>query len=181
MTPPRKAAVVLAIFSAPPHGVVFLERAAHLRHHAGQIGLPGGAMDPEDANEAQRTALREMEEEVGVTPDRVELIWTFPDVHPRVSNFLVTPFVAVVQPGPLAIDPSETAGVFSVPLATLLDEVRDGVMDLGPVQIETTLLDYDGRRIWGLTGRVLRMFVDEWNTEGSPMRARIDERLVREE
>ncbi len=170
MSEPRKAAVVLAIFSAPPHGVVFLERAAHLRHHAGQIGLPGGAMDPEDENDAQRTALREMEEEVGVAPERVEFVWRFPDLNPRVSNFIVTPYVAVVQPGPLAIDPSETAGVFSVPLVTLLEEVRDGVMDLGAVQIETTLLDYDGRRIWGLTGRVLRMFVDEWNAQQSALR-----------
>ena len=177
MTEPRKAAVVLPIFSAPPHGVVFLERAAHLRHHAGQIGLPGGAMDPEDEDDPQRTALREMEEEVGIAPARVEFVWRLPDLHPRVSNFSVTPFVAVVQPGPLVIDPSETAGVFSVPLVTLLDEVRDGVMDLGALQIETTLLDYDGRRIWGLTGRILRMFVDQWNAEGSEMRARIDQRL----
>ncbi len=134
-------------------------------------------MDPEDENDPQRTALREMEEEVGIVPERVEFVWRLPELHPRVSNFLVTPFIAVVQPGPLAIDPSETAGVFSVPLTTLLDEVRDGVMDLGVVQIETTLLDYDGRRIWGLTGRVLRMFVDEWNTTGSEMRERITQRL----
>ena len=134
-------------------------------------------MDPEDDNDPKRTALREMEEEVGVAAERVEFVWRFPELHPRVSNFLVTPFVAVVQPGPLAIDPSETAGVFSVPLATLLEEVRDDVMDIGAVQIETTLLDYDGRRIWGLTGRVLRMFVDEWNTGGSEMRSRIDARL----
>jgi 8-oxo-dGTP pyrophosphatase MutT (NUDIX family) len=174
---PRRAAVVLPIFSAPPHGVVFLERAAHLRHHAGQIGLPGGAMDPEDENDSRRTALREMQEEVGVAPERVEFIWQFPELHPRVSNFLVTPFVAVVQPGPLVIDPSETAGVFSVPLTTLLDEVRDGVMDIGAVQIETTLLDYDGRRIWGLTGRVLRMFVDDWNALGSELRSRVEQRL----
>ncbi|MBV8638472.1 MAG: CoA pyrophosphatase [Candidatus Eremiobacteraeota bacterium] len=178
MSEPRKAAVVLAIFSAPPHGVVFIERAAHLRHHAGQIGLPGGAMDPEDENDPKRTALREMEEEVGVAAERVDLVWEFSQLHPRVSNFIVTPFVAVVEPGPLAIDPSETAGVFSVPLATLLDEVRDDVMDIGAMQIETTMLDYDGRRIWGLTGRVLRMFVDEWNTNGSEMRTQIEQRLV---
>ncbi len=178
MSPPRKAAVVLPIFSAPPHGVVFLERAAHLRHHAGQIGLPGGAMDPEDENDPKRTALREMEEEVGISPERVEFVWRLPELHPRVSNFLVTPFIAVVEAGPLVIDPSETAGVFSVPLTTLIDEVRDGLMDVGAVQIETTLLDYDGRRIWGLTGRVLRMFVDEWNTGGSEMRQRIMQRLA---
>lgn len=134
-------------------------------------------MDPEDEGDPKRTALREMEEEVGVAPARVEFVWTFPELHPRVSNFIVTPFVAVVEPGPLVIDPSETAAVFSVPLATVLDEVRDGTMDIGALRINTTLLDYDGRRIWGLTGRVLRMFVDEWNA-GGEMRARIEARLT---
>lgn len=178
MSAPRKAAVVLAIFTAPPHGVIFIERAAHLRHHAGQIGLPGGAMDPEDENDARRTALREMEEEVGVAPERVEFVGQLGDLHPRVSNFMVTPFVALVQPGPLVIDPSETAAVFSVPLSTVLEEVREGTMSIGALHIETTLLDYDGRRIWGLTGRILRMFVDDWNQPGSELRARIENRLI---
>src|SRR5579875_3454471 len=109
---PRPAAVVLAIFSTPPHGIIFLERAAHLRHHAGQIGLPGGGMDAEDGGDLQRTALREMHEEVGIDPARVEFVWKLEAVHPRVSNFLVPPYVAVVQPGPLVIDSNETAAVF---------------------------------------------------------------------
>ncbi len=175
---PRPAAVVLAIFAAPPHGVIFLERAAHLRHHAGQIGLPGGGADREDDGDLQKTALREMHEEVGIAPERVRFVWALPTVHPRVSNFLVTPFVVVVQPGPLVIDSNETAAVFFVPLHTLLEGVHDGVMDLGTIQIQTTLLDYDGRRIWGLTGHVLRMFVDEWSNEGSQMRARIEAELT---
>ena len=173
---PRPAAVVLAIFATPPHGVIFIERAAHLRHHAGQIGLPGGGVDPEDAGDLRRTALREMHEEVGIEEERVDFLWTLEPIHPRVSNFLVTPFVAVVQPGPLVIDTSETAAVFSIPLATVLERVHDGVMDLGAIQIQTTLLDYDGRRIWGLTGHVLRQFVDAWNA--GEMRRLIESRLT---
>lgn len=174
---PRAAAIIMAILSSAPHGVIFIERAAHLRHHAGQIAFPGGAIDPQDGGDARRAALREMEEEVGVTPERVDFVWTFAKLHPRVSNFLVTPFVAVVAPGPLVIDPSETASVFTVPLETVLADVRDGTMNLGAMEIETTLLDYEDKRIWGLTGRVLRMFVDEWNRAESVMRSAIIERL----
>jgi 8-oxo-dGTP pyrophosphatase MutT (NUDIX family) len=176
MSERRKAAVVMGIFSAPPHGVVFIERAAHLRHHAGQIGFPGGSLDESD-RDLQYAALREMKEEVGVASDRVEFVWTLPHVLPSVSNFDVTPFVAILAPGPLQIDATETAGVFTVPLATVIDEVRDGVMDLGTIEVETTLLDYDGKRIWGLTGRVLRTFVDAWNEPDSEMRAAIEKRL----
>jgi 8-oxo-dGTP pyrophosphatase MutT (NUDIX family) len=173
----RSAAVVLAIISRSPNGVIFVERAAHLRSHPGQIGLPGGTADRSDGGDLQRTALREMEEEVGVTPDRVEFVWTLPRVWPRVTPFDVMPYVAIVAPGPLRIDPSETAAVFTVPLSVLVDELREGTIEYGAVTIETTLLDYDGRRIWGLTGRVLRTFVDAWNAPGSDMRAIIEQRL----
>ena len=56
----RKAAVAVAIMGAPPYGVVFVERAAHLRDHPGQIGLPGGRADPEDGGDLRRTVLREI-------------------------------------------------------------------------------------------------------------------------
>lgn len=177
MQPRRAAAVALAIFAEPPHGVVFIERAAHLRHHAGQIGLPGGVADPEDGGDLQRTALREMREEVGVEPERVLFVWTLRDLRPNVSNFHITPYVAIVEPGPLVVDPRETAAVFCVPLSVVVNEVRDGAIRLGALDIQTTLLDYDGRRIWGLTGSILRDFVDSWNEPGSAMRKIIEERL----
>jgi 8-oxo-dGTP pyrophosphatase MutT (NUDIX family) len=173
----RKAAVVLAIIAQPPYGIIFVERAAHLRSHPGQIGLPGGTEDAMDGGDLHRTALREMEEEVGVASDRVEFVWTLPQLHPRVTPFEVTPFVAVVDPGPLRIDPSETAAVFTVPLASLVEDLREGTIEWGNATIPTTLLHYEGRQIWGLTGRVLRTFVDLWNEESSEMRALIEGRL----
>ena len=174
----RKAAVVFAITTVAPHGVVFIERSKDLRHPAGQIGLPGGAAEPADLGDLRMTALREMEEEVGVARDRIEFVWTLPRVLPSVSNFDVTPYVALLAPGPLQIDATETVGVFTVPLATVLDDVREGTMDVGSFEVATTLLDYDGKRIWGLTGRVLRTFVDAWNEDASAMRAAIEERLT---
>lgn len=122
-------------------------------------------MDEADGGESRRTALREMHEEVGIAPERVQFVWTFADLHPLVSNYVVTPHVAVVAPGPIVIDPSETAAVFTVPLETVLADVRDSAME------------YDGKRIWGLTGHILRMFVEEWNVHESTMRVEIERRL----
>jgi hypothetical protein len=82
-----------------------------------------------------------------------------------------------VAPGPLRIDPSETAAVFTVPLATIVSELHDGMVDYASIRIETTLLDYEGRRIWGLTGRVLRVFVDAWNDEACEIRTALRRRL----
>src|SRR5215469_601559 len=147
----RQAAVVIGIFRTPPHGVVFVERAAHLRDHPGQIGLPGGSVHPED-RDLQATALRELHEEVGIESQRVRVVAELPMVQQRIANnFDVTPFVAVVEPGELRIDPSETAGAFLVPLATILSEDFE------------SHIDYEGRRIWGFTARILRSFVSAWN------------------
>jgi 8-oxo-dGTP pyrophosphatase MutT (NUDIX family) len=171
----RPAAVVLGILTEAPNGVIFIERAPHLRSHAGQIGLPGGGSDPQDGGDLRATALREMHEEVGVTRDRVHILAELPIVRARVNNYAVTPFVATVLPGELRIDASETVGVFTVPLATILRDLHQGTVSVGAIAIETPVLLYGERRIWGLTGHILRTFVDAWNDGANPVRARIEE------
>ena len=166
----RPAAVVLGIIDEPPHGIIFVERAHHLRSHAGQIGLPGGGSDPQDDGDLRKTALREMHEEVGVVPSRVSIVGSLPEVRARVNTYVVTPFVAVVQSGLLEIDATETVGVFTVPLSTVLEELRMGTVRVGHFDFETPVLDYDGRRIWGLTGNILRSFVDAWNAGESALK-----------
>src|ERR1700736_6893982 len=95
----RTAAVAFAILKAPPHGVIFIERASHLRDPPGQIALPGGSVDAEDGGDLRRTALRELREEVGVAPERVTIVGQLPMVSQRrAHNFDVTPFVATVAP-----------------------------------------------------------------------------------
>ncbi|MEO6834382.1 MAG: CoA pyrophosphatase [Candidatus Tumulicola sp.] len=159
----RRAAVVIAIFRAAPHGIVFVERAAHLRDHPGQIGLPGGGVNPED-RDLEATALRELHEEVGIEPARATIVAELPMLQQRlVNNFDVTTFVAIVEAGALTIDAAETAGVFVVPLATLLEQgVREGRVDYAGVRVQSLVLDHDGHRIWGLTARILRSFVVAW-------------------
>ena len=172
----RTAAVALAFLTAPPHGAIFIERAAHLRDHPGQIALPGGSVDAQDGGDLRRTALRELGEEVGVAPERVRIVGELPMVRQmRANNFDVTPFVAAVAPGPLTIDGTETAAVFTIPLAVIVDELTHGTMTVGELSIETYLLDYESRRVWGLTARVLRSFVDAWTDPAQPLRRALED------
>jgi 8-oxo-dGTP pyrophosphatase MutT (NUDIX family) len=174
----RPAAVVLGIFEAAPHGVIFIERAAHLRNHAGQIGLPGGGMDPGDGDDLRATALREMAEEVGVTPERVTIVGELPAINARVNNYTVTPFVATVSAGDLRIDATETVGAFTVPLERVVNDLRQDTVSVGAFKIESPVLDHAEKRIWGLTGHILRAFVRAWNDPGSDLRAQIEARLT---
>jgi 8-oxo-dGTP pyrophosphatase MutT (NUDIX family) len=175
----RTAAVSVAILRTPPHGVVFIERAAHLRDHPGQIALPGGSVDPDDGGDLRRTALRELSEEVGVAQERVTILGQLPVARQtRANNFDVTPFVAVVAPGPLTIDGTETAAVFTIPLAVIVEELTHGTHTIGELTIETYLLDYESRRVWGLTGHILRSFVEAWNDPANPLRAAVEAALA---
>jgi 8-oxo-dGTP pyrophosphatase MutT (NUDIX family) len=176
----RKAAVVIAIFRTPPHGIVFVERAAHLRDHPGQVGLPGGGVHAEDLN-LEATALRELREEVGIERERVTIVARLPMLRQRfVNNFDVTPFVAVVETGELKIDSEETAGVFLVPLATVLEQgLRKSSVDYGGLRVPSLVLDYEGHRIWGLTARILRGFIAEW--ERGELRVQVTTRLKAED
>ena len=168
---------MFAIFAAPPHEVIFIERAGHLRRHAGQIGLPGGSADSVDGGEPATTALRELYEELGVNPERVRVVGRLPEERQVSNRFLVTPVVGIVEPGTqLQIDESEIVGVFTVPLQTIVD--GDALYEEAQLStlrgMKMYALDHEGRHIWGLTGRILKSFADAWNAPGSVLRRDVE-------
>jgi 8-oxo-dGTP pyrophosphatase MutT (NUDIX family) len=99
--------------------VLLTQRTHHLRGHAGQISFPGGRAEKDDAD-AVATALREAEEEVGLPRSAVEVIGQLPH-YVTVTNYVVTPVVALVRPPfTLQLDSFEVAEAFEVPLSYLM-------------------------------------------------------------
>lgn len=160
--PGRPASVLLALIERP-HGptVLFTERAAHLKDHAGQVSLPGGRLTAGESEYA--AALREAHEEVGLQPEAVSVIGSL-DGFITGTGFLITPIVGIVtDPEFVATpDPREVAGVFEVPLPLILDRsaMRSGYFERHGSRLLTYELFYDNRRIWGATAAVLRNFQD---------------------
>jgi 8-oxo-dGTP pyrophosphatase MutT (NUDIX family) len=179
----RYAAVVLAIFADAPHRVVFVERAAHLRDHPGQIALPGGSVDPSDGDDRSATALRELQEEIGIPAHAIRLVGRLAEIHQqRANNFTVTPFAGIVTPGTkLAIDESETAALFTVPLAEIVapGAVHEDIEIVGDRRVDTYVFNYRDRHVWGLTGSILHAFVTAWHEPASTIRAAIEAGLER--
>lgn len=148
--------------------VLLTRRTEHLRDHAGQISFPGGRTEEHDAD-AVATALRETEEEVGLARSFVEVIGTLP-AYSTVTGFVVTPVVALVQPGfELALDSFEVAEAFEVPLAFLMNpanhrrhqmETPAGLRSFYSMPWETAAPDGLPRHyfIWGATAAMLRNF-----------------------
>ncbi len=136
--------------------VILTRRTEHLCNHPGQISLPGGRIEACDAGPAE-AALREAFEEIGLSPERVELLGCLPP-HTTVTGFRVYPFVGWIEElGELAIDRNEVAEVFEVPLAFVLDPVnhrRDSLV-VGAVRHEFYVIPHAGHRIWGATAGIL--------------------------
>lgn len=120
----RRLSAVLALFGDGADGpdLLFIERAATLRSHAGQPAFPGGKVDPEDESPVH-AALREAREEAGVDPATVEVFATLPELYLPPSGFTVVTVLGYWRdPHHVApVDPNEVAAVERVPLAELTD------------------------------------------------------------
>jgi 8-oxo-dGTP pyrophosphatase MutT (NUDIX family) len=176
----RHAAVMLAIAAKPPHGVLFVERSRHLRRHPGEIGLPGGSADEVDEGDPVKTALRELREELNIAAEHVRVVGELPVVKQTRSRFVVTPIVGMLDAETTySIDGDEIVGVFAVPLASIVEDgaVYDDEELSATIGRPMYAFEFEGRHIWGFTGRILKSFVDAWTAPASPLRIVIESAL----
>ncbi|MBK1683485.1 CoA pyrophosphatase [Rhodoferax fermentans] len=160
---PMHAAVLIPIVMHTAPTVLLTQRTAHMSTHAGQIAFPGGKLDEEDVD-AAAAARREAYEEVGLAPDGLEVLGQLP-LYTTGSAFLVTPVVALVQPGFKVLpNAQEVSDVFEVPLSFLMDPAHHQHHQLLWQGVERHWLSmpyHDGLReryIWGATAGMLRNF-----------------------
>jgi len=154
----RPASVLVPLVVREPEITVLLtQRTEDMPSHAGQIAFPGGRRQEEDVD-AAATALRETEEEVGLSRTFVEVIGAV-DSYRTGTGYEITPIVGIVTPGfTVHADPREVADVFEVPLAHFLDE-RNHRIDSRVWQGRERryyAMPYGERYIWGATAGMLK-------------------------
>lgn len=151
----RLAAVLAPLVLAPEPALIFTERAAELSRHAGEVSFPGGLQDPGET--LVETALREVQEEIGLDPSLPDLVGALPPVHTTVSGILVVPFLGMLDRMPsLTVSDGEIAEVLTVPVARLADLERP--MELarpGGGTWHGWAYELEGHTIWGATGWML--------------------------
>ena len=151
------AAVLLPMYGWPQRpGLVFTERRADLRRHAGEISFPGVRQERPD-EDLRLTALRETEEEIGLDSAAVELVGALPPIGTYVTSYRIHPFVGLIPADlELAPNPAEVAAV----LQFELDRLREGYamrrLVRRGIPIRTPTFEVDHHLIWGATGRILR-------------------------
>ena len=167
-----EAAVLIPIFGAGTEpGIVFTERRADLRRHAGEISFPGGRRDhPEETLLA--TALREAEEEIALDPGAVEVIGALPPIGTFVTNYKVHPFVGLIADVlDLRPNPAEVEAILHLHLEALREGYGMRRLVRRGVPFRTPTYEVDRHMIWGATARILEELLRRLDagpgTEGS--------------
>ena len=157
------AAVLLPLYGWPDEpGLIFTERRADLRRHAGEISFPGGRQD-HPGEDLLQTALREAEEEIGLAPAAVETVGALPPIGTFVTSYKVHPFVGLVShPRDLGLTPSpdEVETVLTFSLGVLREGYGMRRLVRRGVPIRTPTYTIDEHLIWGATARILGDFLE---------------------
>ncbi len=160
---PREGAVLVLLYLRDGElHLAMTRRSPHLRYHGGQVSLPGGTRDADDAS-LWDTALREANEEIGVLPDAVNYLGRLTPVEVPASGYLVQPYVAYAARRPtFALQSDEVAELVELPLGLLLDPSAKVVeqWQLADRDARVPFYRYGQVVIWGATAMILSELED---------------------
>jgi len=156
--------------------VLLTVRDERLPQHAGQVSLPGGAVEPEES--IDEAALREAWEEVGLEPGLARVVGRLSPLHVPASRFVLHPRVALVPQRPtLRPDRREVARILEPALATLArpEALAVETREFRRVPVEVPYFRVGGEKVWGATAMVLAELLcllgsppDPWSAQPRP-------------
>jgi 8-oxo-dGTP pyrophosphatase MutT (NUDIX family) len=159
----KPSAVLIPIYQKRGHYyIIFIRRTETVKTHKGQISFPGGARDVNDRT-LLHTAIRESREEIGLYMKDIEVIGELDDEITTTSNYVVTPFVAMIPwPYRFKKNEDEVAEIMEVPIKVLLEKgcLKSNNETLNGKPIDSYTYYYQGKVIWGATARILKKLLD---------------------
>jgi 8-oxo-dGTP pyrophosphatase MutT (NUDIX family) len=161
-----EAAVLVPMHGWPDNpGLVLTERRSDLKRHAGEISFPGGRRD--EGEQLIETALREAEEEIGLSPDNVEVAGALPPIGTFVTNYKVHPFVGLIEQGMrFEPNPAEVESILVASLDNLAAGYEKRRLVRRGVPIKTDTYVVADKLIWGATARILAMLFERLDPAG---------------
>jgi 8-oxo-dGTP pyrophosphatase MutT (NUDIX family) len=157
----RPAAGLLLLYAVAGEAhLVLTVREDALPQHAGQISLPGGAVEDEET--IAEAALREAQEEIGLDPSTIRLLGCLSPLHIPVSRFILHPLVGVAENRPrLQPQEGEVARILELSFAELADPNRLAweTRIIGRREYLIPYIELRGEKIWGATAMVLAEFL----------------------
>ncbi len=156
---PRIAAVMMLFYPKKDRThLVLIVRNSYKGVHSAQIAFPGGKYEQEDTNFAA-TALRETHEEVGIHPNKIEILKPFTELYIPPSNFMVYPFLGISKEElEFVPQPSEVAHIIELPLTVFLDEILVVETNLSTSYADNITIPafkIEEHIVWGATAMML--------------------------
>ena len=154
----KHAAVLIVIYGTSYH-VIMTQKPLTMQQHAGEISFPGGKIDADD-DDLLETAIRETQEEIGLTLTRNDVVGQLKPVQTRNSGFTIIPFVAVLD-DIIPLQPnSEVDEILHIPIIPLLKTLSDDDDPDHRSLFEAYKLTYEDKLIWGASARMLKQVAD---------------------
>jgi 8-oxo-dGTP pyrophosphatase MutT (NUDIX family) len=159
--PPKQGSVLILLYQQ--EGLIkfpLIKRAEYIGTHSAQVSFPGGKA--EAGEDVYQTALRETEEEIGISREHIHVLGRLTDFFVIPSNFVVTPVVAFMNTIPVFIpDPYEVARIISANTHDLVsdDSIRQKeILVGGTFRLMAPHFEIEDEIVWGATAMMLNEF-----------------------
>lgn len=150
----KLASVLVIIYGSEPK-ILMIEKSKYLNIHAGEIAFPGGKWT-EDDTDLLDTALRETEEEIGLTISRDKVIAQLENVMTLNSGYTITPFVCIIDTISQLKTNSEVKSILYIPMIPLLQTLDDDTDPNHKSIQEMYTFTYNDKLVWGASARILK-------------------------
>lgn len=156
----KRSSVLLLLFEEDSQlKILLIKRPLHMKHHAGQIALPGGRIEINET--AIQTALRETHEEIGIDSEKIEIIGKLTDFYVEVSRFQIQPIVGWLSSKPvLKINPEEVENIVFFPVEKFAPPYDTEELDTITGKLQVPCVRYQYEIIWGATAMILSELFD---------------------
>lgn len=162
----KKSAVMLLLKhnANDDYNLIFTLRSSELKSHSGQISFPGGRIEKNETPIS--AALREVQEEIGIPPEKIELISKLSELYVPPSNSLIAPFVGITNYDDFQLNKSEVQEIFQVPFSyfTNSNNIKTIKREFHGEFIDIPCWDLGKSEVlWGATAMILSEFIDIYN------------------
>lgn len=171
-TPPTQAAILVPILrSMDQWGLLFIRRAQSADPHGGQVAFPGGRVERDDPS-IEAASLREAHEEIGLSPEDVEILGKLPPIL-TVTNYQIHPVIGMIPyPYPFRLSPKEVQKVFTLSLEWLATpsnyRVEERQLPYPVGKIATIYYHpYQDEVLWGASAQIVHMLLFQISRQAS--------------